>query len=893
MVEAGVISLEDALRIVATRASLMTQHCAPLTTGMLACRVSSDDILATIKSEVRMEKLSLACCNSLSDCVVSGPLDQIQALKTHCMTHQWKCKQLDVPFGFHSAAMDPVVEPLNKLCLSIKLFEPRIPIGTNLYGRQLKHEDLSSHYFADQMRNTVQFSKMVQSLSSDADSSVIYIEIGPAASTLPMIKNSVREPGTTYLASLSPKQSPWATLSTSLAQAGRHQDGINWRSFFDLSGAKLIDLPDYPLEKSEVFVPFKTASENVTSKTSVEEHRPSYPLGLREVLSASTQQVKVYETDVATLAPYIVGHIVGGVPLCPASVYHEIVLEGGVRAAQSMHDNVLVVQDAIFDKPLVYYAENDRNKVRLLLSTDELTADSSFVPATFRIVSLKPDTDEESTHCRGSMVFRSTLAIRDTFARNAAMVKRQRLHLRQMNRTANTFVTRMIYGIIFPRVVEYSRRYQTITQLTTQEDGSEGFGLFKLSTDAETQEYILPPTFVDSLLHAAGFIANSNIKATEAYICTEVESFTILYSDIDCHQTFAVYCSLLDCMEDAIIADAYAMTENGTVLATVLGMHFKKLHLKSFQAHLTRQASQNRLASKLTATNHVKTYLSQKVDSFQLSLSDKETSAKQGNIGLDSPAGRRTSFGQHRLDAKGQNTMKKPAILDLGNTSVHFQPEAMVRAGQMPILGYSPPESPVSKIKAVVQAVCDVSMARLEPDTTLKSLGVDSLLSIELHDAFMRELQVDIPMEAFDDSMTLEALGKLVYGGLPEQPTPQSPTEVSFDDSTHLERTILNTLQSFSNSMTPLFLFHDGSGSTRMYSNLKKLDRPVFGFANRHLAEEQHWASSLVEMAAHYASVIIAMPYKSVILGGKMLPFILYPQILHLKISFIHAIPLQ
>ena len=78
-----------------------------------------------------------------------------------------------------------------------------------------------------------------------------------------------------------------------------------------------------------------------------------------------------------------------------------------------------------------------------------------------------------------------------------------------------------------------------------------------------------------------------------------------------------------------------------------------------------------------------------------------------------------------------------------------------------------------------------------------------------------------------------------------------------------------------------------------MYSSLKKLDRPVFGLANRHLAEEQHWASSLVEMAAHYASVIFAMPYKSVILGGKMRPFFLYPQILHLKTSFIHAIPLQ
>ncbi|KAF4461142.1 polyketide synthase [Fusarium albosuccineum] len=44
----------------------------------------------------------------------------------------------------------------------------------------------------------------------------------------------------------------------------------------------------------------------------------------------------------------------------------------------------------------------------------------------------------------------------------------------------------------------------------------EGLGLFKLPSSARTAGYLVPPVFTDTLLHAAGFIANLAVKSDES-----------------------------------------------------------------------------------------------------------------------------------------------------------------------------------------------------------------------------------------------------------------------------------------------------------------------------------------------------------------------------------------
>ncbi len=44
--------------------------------------------------------------------------------------------------------------------------------------------------------------------------------------------------------------------------------------------------------------------------------------------SAANSQIAIFETPISVLKTSITTHIVGDVPLCPASVYHELALAG-------------------------------------------------------------------------------------------------------------------------------------------------------------------------------------------------------------------------------------------------------------------------------------------------------------------------------------------------------------------------------------------------------------------------------------------------------------------------------------------------------------------------------------------------------------------------------------
>ena len=67
---------------------------------------------------------------------------------------------------------------------------------------------------------------------------------------------------------------------------------------------------------------------------------------------------------------------------------------------------------------------------------------------------------------------------------------------------------------------------------------------------------------------------------------------------------------------------------------------------------------------------------------------------------------------------------------------------------------------------------------------------------------------------------------------------------------------------------TPLFLLHDGGGTTFAYHCLGRLGRTMYGISNPYFKTDQKW-NSLPEMARHYAGIIKkTVPHGSVILGG-------------------------
>lgn len=80
--------------------------------------------------------------------------------------------------AFHSAMMDPVLQPFEEIVQNIKLHPPKIPLVSTVTGNFLTVEEaLNPVYWSAHIRNTVQFAKASDTLLEHQYN--FLIDVGP------------------------------------------------------------------------------------------------------------------------------------------------------------------------------------------------------------------------------------------------------------------------------------------------------------------------------------------------------------------------------------------------------------------------------------------------------------------------------------------------------------------------------------------------------------------------------------------------------------------------------------------------------------------------------------------------------------------------------------------
>ncbi|HEY2737009.1 MAG TPA: type I polyketide synthase, partial [Thermoanaerobaculia bacterium] len=147
---AGVFTLDDALRLVAARGRLMDTLPAG---AMLAVPLPEEEIGALLGSA-----LSLAAVNSSKACVVSGPAEAIATLQGELAERGLETRLLHTSHAFHSAMMEPAVEPFTELVRQIVLSPPRLPFLSNVTGTWITSAMATDPaYWARHLRAPVRF----------------------------------------------------------------------------------------------------------------------------------------------------------------------------------------------------------------------------------------------------------------------------------------------------------------------------------------------------------------------------------------------------------------------------------------------------------------------------------------------------------------------------------------------------------------------------------------------------------------------------------------------------------------------------------------------------------------------------------------------------------------
>jgi phthiocerol/phenolphthiocerol synthesis type-I polyketide synthase E len=168
---AGVISLEDSLRMLAVRA----QRIEALAPGaMLAIATSEEEIHPLLTPEI-----SIAGINGKSLCVVAGKLEAIDALQQRLL-HEGElvCRRLLATHAFHSPLMVPAADELTRIARSIRLSPPKIPYISNVTGKPITDSEATdATYWARHLTHPVRFAAGLQHMCSP--SAPVFLEIGP------------------------------------------------------------------------------------------------------------------------------------------------------------------------------------------------------------------------------------------------------------------------------------------------------------------------------------------------------------------------------------------------------------------------------------------------------------------------------------------------------------------------------------------------------------------------------------------------------------------------------------------------------------------------------------------------------------------------------------------
>ncbi len=245
---AGVMSLEDALRLVIARGRLM-QKTAP--GAMLGVAMSWESLRGRLGSGV-----SLAAHNAPEQCVLSGAIDAVSALEKELQAAGVKCRLLKTKQAFHSELMDPVLHEFAEAVRSVRLKAPERRYVSSLTGNWAGDEVSKVEYWVRQLREPVQAAAALGLLLEDPAS--VLVEAGPGNELCTFARHVAgrgqRRGIVNLLRHPRDDKEDWQHL---LGQLGRlWQEGVSvpWQAVTaNERDRRRVSLPTYPFERKRFF----------------------------------------------------------------------------------------------------------------------------------------------------------------------------------------------------------------------------------------------------------------------------------------------------------------------------------------------------------------------------------------------------------------------------------------------------------------------------------------------------------------------------------------------------------------------------------------------------------------------------------------------------------------
>ncbi|MGQ4615990.1 SDR family NAD(P)-dependent oxidoreductase [Nocardia sp. R7R-8] len=335
---AGVLSLDDAARLVAARGRLM--GALPAGGVMVAIEATESEVAAALTEAAVRARVAIAAVNAPRSTVLSGVEADVLAVAARLSAAGRRVKRLAVSHGFHSPAMDPVLAQIRAVAAELTCTAPSGPVlVSDATGAVVTDVELADpDYWARHLRGTVRFIDAVRTLR---DTGVgVFVELGSDAVLTPMVSAAFEDDdAVAAVPALRRGGDEAATLLAAMAAIFVRGGHVGWPLI--VPQAPPAELPTYAFRTER----FWTAVEAVPSGAGPREG--GHPLlDVPVVLADGDLAVASGRIGVAT-HPWLAEHVIGDEILVPGTALVEMIVHLGDAVAAP------VIEELVIESPLV------------------------------------------------------------------------------------------------------------------------------------------------------------------------------------------------------------------------------------------------------------------------------------------------------------------------------------------------------------------------------------------------------------------------------------------------------------------------------------------------------------------------------------------------------------
>ncbi|MEO8695420.1 MAG: SDR family NAD(P)-dependent oxidoreductase [Acidimicrobiales bacterium] len=336
---AGVMSLEDALVLVATRGRLMGSLPAG---GSMASVFASDAVVAEVVATLGGQ-LSIAAINGPDNTVISGPHEQVRAAIDALAGAGIDARPLTTSHAFHSELMEPILAEFGRVAADVAMQPPHgRRMVSDMTGTIAGAEVASAAYWVEHLRRAVRFADGMTTLAQEGCN--VFLEVGPAPILSAMGRRCLPDAHVVWAASLQPKRPDVARTALALGELWTAGVDVSWGAFDGRHRRRRVVMPTAPFQRQRYWVP---ASESRASATALSTGHPL--LGVEVVAPVGPMQ---FESGISAHRPsFLNDRLVHGRVEIGAATF----VESAFAAARELWGatDALEVAHLVVDEPIV------------------------------------------------------------------------------------------------------------------------------------------------------------------------------------------------------------------------------------------------------------------------------------------------------------------------------------------------------------------------------------------------------------------------------------------------------------------------------------------------------------------------------------------------------------